>query len=93
MQQAEELGDFIYVPPKEDKEEEEEFTDAAQVSGGDVWGGGGGGGGLAACVGTYWFFHVSVGHIGGEKSRFPPQNGSPSMLQNLEEQSPVLLTC
>ena len=51
MQQAEELGDFIYVPPKEDKEEEEEFTDAAQVSGGDGWGGGGG---LAACVGTYW---------------------------------------
>ena len=41
MQQAEELGDFIYVPPKEDKEEEEEFTDAAQVSGGDGWGGGG----------------------------------------------------
>ena len=62
MQQAEELGDFIYVPPKEDKEEEEEFTDAAQVSGGDGSGGGGGGTGclcwdilVLPCVsGTYW---------------------------------------
>ena len=59
MQQAEELGDFIYVPPKEDKEEEEEFTDAAQVSGGDGW------------VGGEWL--PVLGHTGGAKSRFPPK--------------------
>ena len=67
MQQAEELGDFIYVPPTEDKEEEEEFTDAAQVSGGDGWGGGGTG-----CL-CWDIFVLPCGTFGGAKSRFPPK--------------------